>query len=697
MTDVTDESGKSSTLSDLTLEVRQSGVADQEVFLQHGLSLGRNPSNTLCINHPDVERIHAQVQRQPDGAMLLECASSTAQITLPDGKKAHELVLKPGTTFKIGPATIRCLKRQTKPAVVVTDNPWQVRCPRCHEVVAELSHDARKCPSCKTELFYFREKAAKDQPEDSVFQGWLPRMIGPYHVRAFVAQGGMGIVLRGLHQDNDMPAAVKLLKGDPDHDPVWKARFEAEISTLTSLKHPNVVRLQAHGRDEKLLWLAMDWIDGVPLASWIAKSRGEQALLPIEQIRSAMSQVVSGLQYLHARQIIHRDLKPSNILVAQDDSVKMVDFGIARASSGNTAMATRLTQTGMVTGTESYMAPEQAEGRTVTPASDIYSLGVIWYELLTGRRPMGAFVSPELARPDTPPAWSRAIGQCLSVDARSRPALDELLRVLSGMPSPPPIPAAVPGMPLPPVSAPPWTAAPPTAPVAPRVPPTPPPYSGYPQQPPAGGTPAAGFGAAVKPLLQQAAATAGRLANRGSAALAAFFRANPPSQWLQKLGPLGQTIRKNPKIWIAGGAVAGLLLVILMIRGLSESPSKTGDHNNPAANNPTNNPAAAGQNPLAVNPAQQHAPPAPDPQQMAMLEEQAYEQAVRRMSQTVMYARFYPFGNPNVSVTPQSDGSFLVRAVCNGLFPGRGYTTLPFACVVHRAPDGTWTTDNPQY
>ncbi len=443
MTEVAEDSGKASTLSDLTLEVRRAGAADQEVFLQHGLSLGRNASNTLCIDHPDVERIHAQVLRQTDGSMLLECASPTTQVVLPDGKKVHELVLKPGTTFKVGPATVRCLKRTTKPAVFVTDNPWQVRCPRCHEVIADLSHDAHKCPSCKNELFYFREKTSKSENDPPGFEGWLPKHIGPYQVRAFVAQGGMGIVLRGLHQENDMPAAVKLLKGDPDHDPVWKSRFEAEITTLTSLKHPNVVRLQSKGRDDKLLWLAMDWIDGVPLTSWIGKIRGEKSFIPLDQIRSAMTQIVSGLQYLHGRQIIHRDLKPSNILVSQDDLVKMVDFGIARTSSGNTAVATRLTQTGMVAGTESYMAPEQAEGRDVSPASDVYSLGVIWYELLTGRRPMGSFVPPESLRKDTPAAWSRGIAQSLSMEPRSRPSLDDISRMLSGI-APPPLPAAAP-------------------------------------------------------------------------------------------------------------------------------------------------------------------------------------------------------------------------------------------------------------
>jgi eukaryotic-like serine/threonine-protein kinase len=699
MTEVAEESGKSSSLTDLTLEVRQSGGTEQEVFLQHGLSLGRNASNGLCIDHPDVERIHAQVMRQPDGTMLLECASPTTQVTLPDGKKVHQLVLKPGTTFKIGPATVRCLKRQTKPSVVVTDNPWQVQCPRCHEVVTELAHDAKKCPGCKTELFYFKEKLAADVPPEAGFQGWLPRQIGPYQIRAFVAQGGMGIVLRGLHKENDMPAAVKLLKGDPDHDPSWKARFEAEITTLTSLKHPNVVRLQASGRDEKLLWLAMDWIDGVPISNWIAKARAGQTLLPMEQIRQAMTQIVSGLQYLHRQQIIHRDLKPSNILVSQDDLVKMVDFGIARSSSGNTAAATRLTQTGMITGTESYMAPEQAEGRPVTPASDIYALGVIWYELLTNRRPMGSFVSVELVRADTPPAWARAIAQCLSSDPGSRPSLDDLTRAIAGIAAPPPMPSTPTYVPpgRPPMGQP-MTGTNPAVP--PPLPPTGHPPQPYPGQPT---TPSSGVGE----KLHHGAQIAGDIASKGAHATADFLKKHPPKEWMEKLGPVGNAIRKNPKIWIGAGIVGGLLLVILLIRGLSDSPKTTTATNtpNPAA------PAAAGENTPAVpnnpNPLnlagqQQQATPnpaaaQPNPLQMIAMEAQAYQMAEQRMAQNVMYAQFPPLGNPNVVITPQADGSFEVRSLCQGFYPGRGMGTLPFTCVVHHTDDGNWSADNPQY
>src|SRR5947209_7042473 len=113
-----------------------------------------------------------------------------------------------------------------------------------------------------------------------------------------------------------------------------------------------------------------------------------------------------------------------------DVLVKLVDFGYARAASGQTTVMTQLTHTGMVAGTESYMSPEQAEGQTVTPASDIYSLGVMWYELVTGRRPVGAFMAPNLVRPDCPLSWSNLIAQCLQVNPQSRPTLATLSNVL---------------------------------------------------------------------------------------------------------------------------------------------------------------------------------------------------------------------------------------------------------------------------
>jgi len=433
-----DFSQPTSSLSDLTLSVKTEGGPEQEVFLQHGLSIGRNPSNTICLDAPGVERIHAQVMKQADGTMMLECLDAHMELTLANGNKVSSLKLSPGTTFKLGKSTIRCLKRDTKPTVLVADNPWKIRCPKCHAVIADLPHDGKACPACALELMYFQQHTSPAEPD--AFEGWLPRKIGPYRIRAFVAQGGMGIVLRGLHEELDSPAAVKLLRIDSDKETTWRDRFAAEVETLKAMKHPNVVRLQANGKDDKLLWLAMDWIDGQSLTKWAGKARESGQPVSIEQIKSVLTQAVQGLVYLHGKGIIHRDLKPSNILLAQDDSVKMVDFGIARATHAGAGMVTQMTRTGVVAGTESYMSPEQSEGQSLTSASDIYSFGVIWYELVTGRRPVGAFSAPNIARPDCPAAWSTTITQCLSSEPRTRPTAEQLAGVLSGLGLPPVLP-----------------------------------------------------------------------------------------------------------------------------------------------------------------------------------------------------------------------------------------------------------------
>lgn len=589
----------SSSLTDLTLAVRTDGVPEQEVFLQHGLSIGRNRSNTICVDHPDVERIHAQVIRQPDGSMLLECIEDHMQLTLPSGEHVRSLKLSPGTTFKLGTSVIRCLKRETRPTVVVADNPWKVRCPRCHEVIADMPQESGNCPKCSLVLQYVKSQpAGPEATSTDHFEGWLPQEVGPYKVRAFVAQGGMGIVLRGLHKDLDLPAAVKLLRMDSDSDPSWRQRFLAEIDTLKTLKHPHVVRLQDHGKDDRMLWLAMDWIDGQPLTKWAGKLRAANMNLPISDIGDVLSQVVQGLIYLHHKQIIHRDLKPSNILMAQDGLVKMVDFGIARTSGGSQPAVTQLTQTGMVAGTESYMSPEQSEGQPLTAASDIYSLGVIWYELVTGRRPVGAFVAPVILRPDCPMSWGQMIGACLAVDPRSRPALERVLAVLTSPAAPP---VAMNGFHPAPYSPSLPASAPPPLPGGFRPGPYPPPMPGA--SPPPMGTdmdPLTGMQAAFggsgpgpyvspdpralnpnPPGAQGAlAATAGVVGGATKSvygALRGYFQRHPPRRWLMQLGPAGRWISTHGKQSVGLGAAVLVVLVIVMVRSCaSDSGSSSG-------------------------------------------------------------------------------------------------------------------------
>ncbi len=415
-----------SSLSEWTLLVQQPGQVDQEVFVQHGLTIGRSPSNTIAVDHPDVERLHAQVQRQADGTLSIECRAEQARLTPADGVPITHVVLAPDVSFKIGPATITCRQRPTRSTIVVTQNPWRVRCPRCHAALGDLPTAIRQCPSCALPLAYFRSVTG--------FEGWLPLTVGPYHIRGFAAEGGMGIVLRGLHRQTDRPAAIKLMRLDGPEADNWQARFEREVETLKHLMHRHLVSLQDSGRDSHLIWLALDWVDGLPLSRLVATARAHGKGFTIGRIADLLGQLAAGLSYLHAQGVVHRDLKPSNVLVGPDGLVKLCDFGLAKVV-GQPTVVTALTQTGTVAGTAGYMSPEQLDGTALTPASDVFSFGLLWQELLVGRRPAGATLAIGSVRPDCPPKWVALLDRCLALRPDRRPSLDEIRDVFWRLPT----------------------------------------------------------------------------------------------------------------------------------------------------------------------------------------------------------------------------------------------------------------------
>jgi serine/threonine protein kinase len=152
--------------------------------------------------------------------------------------------------------------------------------------------------------------------------------------------------------------------------------------------------------------------------------------MPLSEVQLVLRQVVEGLVALHAKGVVHRDLKPGNLLVGQDGGVKVADFGLAKQVGGE--QSTFLTRTGTFAGTMHYMAPEQAEGMDITPATDLYALGVIWYELLTGRRPSGKFKLAKL-RPDCPGRWTSLIEDCLDDEPEDRPSLDRIQQALQSV------------------------------------------------------------------------------------------------------------------------------------------------------------------------------------------------------------------------------------------------------------------------
>ena len=388
----------SSSSRDLTLVVESESGTPEEYFAQVNISNGRAKSNTIHIDHPDVDHIHAKVVKREENFWLQCEGQATLQVLGPEPGEVGEVELIPGLTIELGGVILRC-RRQMRGMSSLSDDYW--------------------ADAAGGEQF---------RVETDSFTGNLPKKIGPYEIRKFVARGGMGIVLQGIHEGTAQPAAVKLPTPDLNKDQEWLKRFEQEVRTLKSVTHPNLVRLQDAGKEGDLHWMAMDWVEGGTVGERLAAYKEASEPMPLSEIQLVLKQVVEGLMTLHAKGVVHRDLKPSNLLVGQDGGVKVADFGLAKQVGGE--QSTFLTRTGTFAGTMHYMAPEQAEGMDITPAADVYALGVIWHELLTGRKPGGGRLKLGKFRPDCPDSWGKMLEDCLDVEASDRPSLADIKQAL---------------------------------------------------------------------------------------------------------------------------------------------------------------------------------------------------------------------------------------------------------------------------
>ena len=209
-----------------------------------------------------------------------------------------------------------------------------------------------------------------------------------YQIVRLIGEGGMANVYLALDTILDRYVAVKLLRGDLANDEKFVRRFQREAISASSLSHPNIVEMYDVGEDNGQYFIVMEYVDGKTLKSLI-KRRGA---LTIPEVIDIMLQLTSGLSCAHNSYIIHRDIKPQNILIKEDGTVKITDFGIALAIN-----AQELTQTNSVMGSVHYLPPEQANGSGSTIKSDIYSLGILMYELLTGSIPFKGDNAVEIA------------------------------------------------------------------------------------------------------------------------------------------------------------------------------------------------------------------------------------------------------------------------------------------------------------
>ncbi|WP_406498703.1 serine/threonine-protein kinase [Streptomyces sp. NBC_01604] len=204
-----------------------------------------------------------------------------------------------------------------------------------------------------------------------------------YQLEELLGRGAMGEVWRASDQVLGRPVAVKLLRAEEAAD---AERFRLEAHTAARLNHPNVVGMYDFGSHHDQLYLVMELIDGWSLA----QERSLRGALAPAEAAAITAQAAAGLSAAHQQGVIHRDVKPANVMLTADRTVKIADFGIARFADN---AASTLTATGKILGTADYLAPERALGRPAQPASDLYSLGCVLYELLTGRPPFNGATS----------------------------------------------------------------------------------------------------------------------------------------------------------------------------------------------------------------------------------------------------------------------------------------------------------------
>src|SRR5947208_14555238 len=203
---------------------------------------------------------------------------------------------------------------------------------------------------------------------------------GRYKVLSRLGAGGMADVFLVEDQQLGRKVALKLLHRRFAADPGFVERFRREAQAAAGLQHPHVVSVYDRGAYDDTYYIAMEYLPGRSLKQLI---RDEAPLDPVRAINITL-QILKAARFAHRRGVIHRDLKPHNVIVDESDHAKVTDFGIARAGASD------MTETGSIMGTAQYLSPEQAQGHAVSARSDLYSIGVILYELLTGRLPFEA-------------------------------------------------------------------------------------------------------------------------------------------------------------------------------------------------------------------------------------------------------------------------------------------------------------------
>jgi len=263
------------------------------------------------------------------------------------------------------------------------------KCPTCGQTFSP-NDAAGLCPYCLVEMVENeKERTALSNDEKE-----MPLKLGEefqgLKIIKIIGRGGMGIVYKAQQQALDRTVALKLMPHSLEEDPEFQQRFQREAKALAGLSHSNIVTIYDFGTDGYRSYFIMEFVDGTDLRSVM-----QSGDLTVAESLQIISQICDALAYAHSQDVVHRDIKPENILLTKQGQVKIADYGLAKIVGEKGKGTTRLTNSNLIMGSPNYMAPEQVESPDkVDHRADIYSMGVVFYEMLTGELPMGSFAPP---------------------------------------------------------------------------------------------------------------------------------------------------------------------------------------------------------------------------------------------------------------------------------------------------------------
>lgn len=302
----------------------------------------------------------------------------------------------------------------------------KVLCPKCRRSIpVSRDNSVLKCGHCNLVIDRLNLGLSPGLTSVPLAPDLRGETFGQYHIQELIGLGFTGVVYRAENKAEGQTVAFKVLHFDLLRKSDFLTRFRQEAAALSGLEHPNLAKILKYGRKDDLYFVISEFVEGVTLTHYLSSFQ-----LGLEEIRFIIGQIGAALAYAHSRGVIHRNLKPDNVIMGKG-AVKVLDFGLAYLAAGD-ARTTTLNKPGAVGGNFNYLSPEQRTGAgPLDKRSDIYSLGAIFYEMLTGRPPLGAFPPPSLVKKGLDKRYDRLVLRCLDQDPERRwDKVEDFLREL---------------------------------------------------------------------------------------------------------------------------------------------------------------------------------------------------------------------------------------------------------------------------